>query len=104
MYGYAEQFAHLAQRPQQKFPNYFCLFFCRFAGLAIFYFGQSHVLRNFIIAARMRRMRHSCAIIASPQKFYLRKFYFNLFSFPPACHSLHLFFASSLHLLCLYEF
>jgi len=47
MYGYAEQFAHLAQRPQQKFPNYFCLFFLSLCWACDFLFWAKSCLAEF---------------------------------------------------------
>jgi len=66
--------------PTAKISQLFLLVFFGLLGWRFFLIlGKVMSWWNFIIPARMRRMRHSCAIIAPPQKFYLRKFYFNLF-------------------------
>lgn len=103
-YGYGEQFAHLAQRPQQKFLNYF-YFFLALVGLLFccFFFLAKSCLGGILLSQqRMGSMRHSCAIITPPQNFIYVNFisiYFTCFFRDSPYVSCTCFFASSLHLL-----
>lgn len=79
-YGYGEQFAHLAQRPQQKFLNYF-YFFLALVGLLFccFFFSKVMSWTNFIIPAKDGEYAPQLRNYNAATEFYLRKFYFNLF-------------------------